>query len=131
MSCLIEMPVSLRRRQPLIPQVYRKPELRPQLLRERLRLDRLRTLVARHIQRITDHRLRHRMLTNNPRQPLQICATVRPVQCEQWLRGVSQRVRDRQPHSPVAYIEAQNPRNQRIRTFIPINALGVGKILRL
>src|ERR1035437_9869145 len=54
----VEMPMRLGRRQPLVPQMHGQAELAAQLLRERLRLSRLRTLVARHVQRIAAHRLR-------------------------------------------------------------------------
>jgi hypothetical protein len=115
MSRVIQVTVSLRRRQPLVPQMHRYAELRPEILSKRLRLRRLRALVPRHIQRIAHHRLGHPMLTKHPRHRLQIRSPPRPMQRKQRLRGISQRVRDRQPNPPVPYIEPKHASHQRTR----------------
>jgi hypothetical protein len=112
MPSVVQMPVRLRRRQPLIPQMHRNPELAAQLLGKRLRLDRLRTLVAGHIQRIPHHRLRHSMLPKHTPHGLQIRPLASPVQRKQWLRRIPQRVRDCQPYPSIPHIEPQNPRHK-------------------
>jgi hypothetical protein len=109
-SRLIQMPVSLGSRQPLVPQMDRHGKLRPQVLGKGLCLGSLWALVAGHIKRIAHHGFRHSMLAQDTGQPLEISAPVRPMQCKQRLRRIAQRVGDGQPDPPVAHIEPQNPR---------------------
>ena len=66
MTCIVQMPVRLGRRQPLIPKMHCDAELHPQFLGKRLRLRRLRTLITRHVQGIAHHRLFYAVLAQNP-----------------------------------------------------------------
>jgi hypothetical protein len=111
MSCLIQMPMGLGRRQPLIPQVNRNPKLRPQLFCKRLRLGRLRALVPRHIQRIPHNGLGNAMFAQHPSQPFEIRSPVRAMQRKKRLRRVSQRIRDSQPNPPIAHIKPKDSRH--------------------
>jgi len=112
-TCIIEMPVRLGRRQSLVPKMHSDPKLCPQLFSKRLRFGCLRALVARHIQRVPHHRLRHPMLAKHSPHGLQIRSTSRTMQRKQWLCGIPKRVRECQSNPPVPNIETQNPRDKR------------------
>ena len=87
-------------------------ELRPQLLRKRLGLRRLRALVPRHIERIPNHDFLHRMLSQYPAHRLQVCLLPGAMERKEWLRCVSQWVRDRQTNPAVPHIEPHDTGNQ-------------------
>ena len=116
MPRLVQMPVRLRRRQPFIPQMHRNPELRPQLLRKRLRLRRLRTLIPRHIQRIPHHRLLHPMLPQHPRQPTS-GPPLAPSRCS-VNSGCAVYPSGSEIASPIRRSPTSNPKNPR-RTSAP------------
>ena len=109
---VIQMPVRLGRRKPLVPKMHRCPQLRSQVLSKRLRLGRLRALVAGHIQRVPHHHLSHPMLAKHPCHRLEVRASPSPMQRKQWLRRIPQRARDRQSNPPVPNIKPQNPRDK-------------------
>jgi hypothetical protein len=125
-SGVIQMPMRLGGRKPLVPEMHRCPKLRPQVLSKRLRLGRLRALVAGHIQRVPHHHLRHPMLAQHPRHRLEVRASPSPMQRKQWLRRIPQRVRDRQSNPPVPDIKPQNSRDKRPRRLLRLLTLQIG-----
>ena len=110
------MPVGFGGGQALVPQMHGEAELGAQLLGELLRLGRLRALVAGHVQRIADDRLGDGVLAQKARDRLHVGAVAplpaSPVQGEERLRGVAQRVGDGDANAPVAYIKAGDAADQ-------------------
>lgn len=111
-SRVVEVPMRLRRRQPLVPKMHDDRELRPQFFGEGLRLGRLRTLVARHIQRVADDRLGNMMLAKDAGDGLHLRAPVRAMEREERLRGEAEWIGERNADAPVADIEAGDARRK-------------------
>jgi hypothetical protein len=92
--------------------MHRDAELRAQLFRKLLRLRAPADLVARHVQRIAHHRLRHPMLAQQPPNRLQVRTRRLAVERQQRLRRIPQRVRHGNANPPVAHIEPHDTPHQ-------------------
>ena len=103
----MKMTMSFRRREPLVPQVYRDRKRRPQGFRKSLGFCSLGAHVPRHVERIPNDNRRTPVFAQQASERLEILLCVFSNQSEHRLRGQAQFIRDGHADAAVAKIEAE------------------------